>query len=137
MPVLVFLLLAIGTVALGITVATYISVVLAARTRDSRRSRCGALPPISVLKPLKGCDELLLDNLRCIAEQAYPRFQIVLGCEDVADPALLVARQLQREYPDIDITVTAGAAHAGNNPKVANLRQLVGFARHELLLISD
>ncbi|MCA9643115.1 MAG: glycosyltransferase [Myxococcales bacterium] len=121
----------------GLVLLTHGCVRRVLRTSEHSDSAPQATPAISVLKPLKGVDEELLDNLRALALQDYPAFELVLGTRDADDPALPIARQLVREFPDVSIRVVSGAPDIGLNPKVSNLEWLTRHARHGVLLVSD
>lgn len=94
-------------------------------------------PPVSILKPLKGIDDGLEENLASFAALDYGDFQIVLGIADAGDPAVAVARRFRARHPEMDVRVVVGAPPLGRNPKVTNLAALSRQATHELLLISD
>jgi len=124
----------VAFLSLGLTLATNLAVPV-----YLRRGRRGASPrpPISVLKPLKGVDDGLFENLASFAEQRYPRFELVFGVADPRDPALQVVERLRRAYPDVAIGVSTFAPDLGRNPKVSNLAALSRLASHPHWLISD
>lgn len=93
--------------------------------------------PISILKPLRGTDEGLEQNLRSILEQNYPCFEVIFGAEQADDPALKIAAKLEKEYPLVAIQVVHGSACDGYNPKVRILRHMMGSARFNWVLVSD
>src|SRR5207244_10810667 len=69
------------------------------------------LPPVTVLKPLKGPGIDLYDNLASFCRLDYPAYQIVFGVEDVRDPAVAVVRQIRRDFPDRDIVLSRSEEH--------------------------
>jgi len=130
---LLLVLLVLTSFSLLLTVVTHVSVL---RVR-ARPEKSGPMPAISVLKPLCGVDEGLYENLVSLARQDYPEFELVLGAADPGDPALSLARALQRDFPDVAIVVMAGMPSIGMNPKVSNLTALSRRARYDVQLISD
>lgn len=92
---------------------------------------------VSILKPLKGVDEGLYENLRAIVTQDHPRFEVIFGAESPVDPALDVARRIAADYPEVRIKLVTGAIPHGLNPKVRLLRRLIEEAEHAWILVSD
>lgn len=95
------------------------------------------LPPVSILKPIRGVDDGLLENLRAIAQQDYPAFEVVIGIKDTDDPAHQVISKWRAEFPALAIRTITGFEDIGLNPKVNSLHALHREAIHSLCLISD
>jgi ceramide glucosyltransferase len=94
-------------------------------------------PAVSIMKPLRGEDPALAENLRSFLHQDYPTLQLVCGVADAGDPAAVVVRQLIGEFPQADIALVADAMQHGTNLKVANLRNMLPAAKHDLLVLAD
>ena len=131
---LVLAMVAFATAALATTL--FLSAVTH-KVLSRRGGDGGAFPPITIMKPLKGVDDELYENLTSLARQDYPAFEIILGCADANDPALAVARRVRDEHPAVCIKVVAGAPELGANPKVTNLAFMARFASHDYILVSD
>ncbi len=95
------------------------------------------LPPVSILKPVKGVDPEAWENFCSHCEQDYPQFQLIFGVSDPRDPAIEVVRKLQAKYPNLSIELVVCNRILGANVKVSNLVQMLPAARHELLLVND
>ncbi|MGD8440249.1 MAG: glycosyltransferase [Holophagae bacterium] len=95
------------------------------------------LPPVSILKPLKGVDADLETNLESFFDLDYPAYEIVFGVQDPADAGLEVARRVAARHPGIVVHLVAGGPEIGPNRKVNNLANMLPRARYEHLLISD
>ncbi len=95
------------------------------------------LPPVSVLKPLKGIDEQLEANLRSFFEIRYPVFELVFCVNDLDDPAIELVRRLQAEYPTVPSSLVVDTYRCGLNPKVSNLINAYPTAKHDLVMIAD
>jgi ceramide glucosyltransferase len=96
-----------------------------------------ALPPVSILKPLKGTDPEIYQSFRSHCLQDYPEYEIIFGVSDPSDPAVSSVRQLQREFPALNIRLIVCRKTLGANVKVSNLAQLLAEARYQHLLVND
>ena len=109
----------------------------------SRRRKAGAelstvaLPPISLLKPLKGTDPDIYESFRSHCLQDYPDYEIIFGVSDPDDPAIASVEQLQREFPQQKIQLVVCPQILGPNVKVSNLEQMVRTAHYDYLLVND
>jgi len=121
----------------GSLVYCVLTIVAAMRYRGVRPSQSGALPPISILKPLAGADEGLEDNLRSFFEQRYPAFEILLAVRHYTDPAVAVVETLRAQYPAVPsrLIVTGEPPYA--NAKVYSLDRMLAAARYDLVVMAD
>jgi ceramide glucosyltransferase len=93
--------------------------------------------PVSILKPLKGLDDNLFDNLESFCHLDYPCYEIIFALQSWNDPAYKVAKKIRDKYPDIDITINIENYNPGLNPKVNNLIPAYKVSKYPYVLISD
>jgi ceramide glucosyltransferase len=95
------------------------------------------LPPVSILKPLKGVDPHIYESFRSHCLQDYPEYEIIFGVSDPNDPAVASVKQLQREFPQGAIRLVVCAEKLGPNVKVSNLEQMLKIASNDHLIVND
>jgi len=106
--------------------------------RNAHTAKAAALlPPISILKPLKGTDPGMYESLRSHCRQNYPEYEIIFGVGDANDPAISLVEQLKAEYAACNIRLVYCRETWGANLKVSNLIQMLPEARHEMLVVND
>src|SRR5215469_15485205 len=97
-----------------------------------------SLPPVTILKPLKGIDPEIYESFQSHCLQDYPAgYEIVFGVSDPADPAVASVAQLQQEFPERPIRLVVCPQILGANVKVSNLEQILAASRFEYLLVND
>jgi ceramide glucosyltransferase len=94
-------------------------------------------PPVSILKPLRGDDPELYENLRSFCRQDYPAHQVIFGVSDPADPAAAVARRLMADLADADLALVVDDRRHGSNYKISNLYNMLAAAKHPVILLAD
>ena len=96
-----------------------------------------SLFPVSVLKPLKGVEDGIEENLRSFFLLDYPVFELIFSISDPEDPVRPIVERFMRKYPSVSARLIVGDVDVGPNPKVNNMVRSYQQARYDWLLISD
>jgi len=103
-----------------------------------RVQESASLSGVTLLKPLKGCDEATESCLRSWFSQEYQGAkQLLFAVASQEDPVCRIVERLLKEFATADAQLVICGPLEGTNLKVAKLRQLAPLVRHELLVISD
>ena len=95
-------------------------------------------PAVTLLKPLKGCDEHTEACLRSWLAQEYAgEVQTLFAVADLDDPASDIVKQLLAEFPQRDVQFVICPEWIGASAKVSKLAHLEPHAKHEILVVSD
>jgi ceramide glucosyltransferase len=95
-------------------------------------------PPVTLFKPLKGCDSATETCLRSWFAQNYGgATQFLFAVASADDPVCAVVEKLMREFPASDARLIVCGALAGANAKVSKLAELEKLAKHDVFVISD
>lgn len=104
---------------------------------EPRSDLPGNFPPVSILKPLKGAEPDLSENLESFYRLEYPEYEIVFSFASRSDPAVEIARTVADGHAEIPTTFVFDGREPGANPKVSRLLHALTRARFPVILISD
>ena len=93
--------------------------------------------PVTILKPLKGIDADVEENLESFFLLSYPKFELLFSVANDTDPVIPIVTRLIERHPKVDARLFIGAVEFGPNPKINNLIQSYDQAKYEWVLISD
>jgi ceramide glucosyltransferase len=96
-------------------------------------------PRLSILKPLRGIDDGLEENLASFASLEGVDYEVVLSVADPKDPAVAAVARVRERFPRAPFVLVVGGAPEGRigNPKVERLVAAARVARGDLFLVSD
>jgi ceramide glucosyltransferase len=95
-------------------------------------------PPISVLKPMAGYDDDLVENLQSHLDLDYPEFEILIGVHDTRDAAYPIAKAFAEKHGAHGrVRLVLQEGEPGLNPKVNQLITLTRHARYEVIAVTD
>jgi ceramide glucosyltransferase len=107
-------------------------------TRTGEADQSLPMPPVSVLKPVRGIDPRMYAGLLSHCRQEYAgEYELLFGVSSLEDPAVAEIARLRVENPAIDIRVVECPERLGTNGKVSNLAQMLPHAQHEHVVVND
>ncbi|KAF9423774.1 hypothetical protein BGZ76_003599 [Entomortierella beljakovae] len=106
------------------------------RSKSSRLSKEDA-PGVSIIRPLRGIDSNMYDNLASSFRQDYPRFEVIFSVAHQNDPAVVVVKDLMKKYPNVDARLIIGEKIVGINPKINNMIQAYETAKYDIVWVCD
>lgn len=105
--------------------------------RKNKQLSPSTQPKVSILRPLKGLDEHLEDNIASLADGIrYSNYEVLLGVESLDEPAAPIALAAERKWPGICRCVVMDS-RIGLNPKVNQLHAMYQQAQGDIIVVSD
>ncbi len=128
-----------GLLLLALAPFVYYASAIVAATRFYRDRPTGSafVPPVSVLKPIRGLDRESYENYASFCEQNYPEFELLFCVADDNEPAIPVIETLIRDFPERSIRLLVGSEPLGASDKVNKMCRLAREARYDILVVSD
>ena len=133
-------LLGLGGLAFGAGAYVVSAGTLVRLQRRQRGSKNAPfVPPVSIVKPLRGLDEGLEDNLESFFRLDYPAeaLEVVFSFASPSDPAYAPARRVADRHPHVTSTFVFDEREPGGNAKVNRLAAGMRYAKHRHVLFSD
>ena len=93
--------------------------------------------PVSIMKPIKGVDPEIWENLESFCRQDYPEYEVLLGFTELSDNAIDTARDIATLHSNCNIRIITSKKNLGANQKVSNLQGILEAANYPLIAISD
>lgn len=132
-----------GWLVLGLSLCggayAVVAAILTARVvRRAPDPQPSEFPAVTILKPLHGDEPGLERALASFLSQDYTApVQIVFGLHAESDPAQAIVARLKADFPNRDIAVVTDPRLHGANAKVSNLINMMGAAKHDVLVLAD
>jgi ceramide glucosyltransferase len=134
----------IGPVALMLVAIASMAHVLSIVLTMCRHGRSASdlppgltLPPVSIIRPVRGLDPYDEQTLRSGFMLDHPNYELILCVARAEDPAVPLIRRLIAEHPHVPAKLLVGDDRSSANPKLNNVVKGWQAARNDWIVIAD
>ena len=96
----------------------------------------GVLPPVLMIKPVRGLDHGARENFLSFIEQRYPNFRIIFTVDSPDDPAVPLIRDLESLYPE-KVSLAIVSERSGANKKMNKVAAVARDVTDPYILLND
>ncbi len=107
------------------------------KTPDTKFPQANHLNSIAILIPFHGREETTRRNLEAFCKQTLPPSEIRCGVDNPNDSAVPVIKQIQKDFPSVNITLNICSSSEYPNKKIQNLSSLAKGAEQDLVIAVD
>jgi len=136
----VYFVVLAGCTAISVGAISYLLIAIwcVSRLPPKTGNPADPVPATTVLKPLCGNEPRLREALLSFCTQDFPApLQIIFGVRSPTDSALPLVHELKAQHPHLDIEIVVDPAVYGPNFKASNLINMMRFAKHDVIVVSD
>lgn len=129
------------------TASTATTTSTATNTSTTSMTKQDVIPGVTILRPLKGLDFELEENLNCLLRQTYPLYEVIFCLEERSDAASEIALKVAQAYPDrVRVLfnddcepeeVEEEVEDQRVNPKIENMLKGYRLAKHPIIWVCD
>jgi len=106
-------------------------------SRSPKAQSTDVFQPATIMVPVCGADPKAYDNCSALCRQDYPEYQIIFGVRDSRDASVPTIERVIADFPERDVVLVIRPELIGENFKVSNLQNMLGYVKHESLVIVD
>lgn len=107
------------------------------RRKDRRTALLAALPPVTIVRPLRGIEAFSRETAISGLELDYPRYHTIFAVADPDDPIVPLIEELIARYGHDRVQLITGDVKVSANPKLNNCVKGWNAAQTEWVILAD
>ncbi len=111
--------------------------IIRCQPQNADHRRAIGTPPVSLIRPVCGVENYVVETLRSAFGLDYPNYEIIFCVASGSDPIIPIVRRLIADFPHVPARLIIGDVAVSANPKLNNCIKGWAAARHDWIIIAD